>query len=473
MTDLDIKIQATFPSESVNKIPENYSVFEGKKIPSFVKDYAIRKFTDDNQNLDSAALSLWLEQHIPDNMGLLQKRIVDEKTTFRVLTRILIESDIRSGVLRFEIPEMGISKKNTEIPSWLSRKHKELKYDEVWGIFDLKLIETDGGGFQICLIDFAPFKPYRVDLEYYCEQRKEYSLEEWVDFLIRSMEYNPDGFESMTQKMLFISRMLVFVQPNLNIVELAPKGTGKSYVFSNLTKYGWVISGGTVTRAKLFYDMGRSSPGLMVRYDYVAMDEIQTIKFSNEQEVAAGLKTYLESGYFTVGKVRQESDSGFILLGNIKLDKHKNPVYMNYFAHLPSIFSESALMDRFHGFLEGWKLPRIDQDMLIRGYALNVEYFSEVLHSLRDKGRYSEVVDNMLDIPPKADTRDTKAIKKICTAYLKLLFPHVKTTRDVNVDEFRLYCLEPAKKMRGIIREQMNLIDKEYGSEVPDIRVKE
>lgn len=472
MNYLDEKIKETFPGESVYNTPKNYSVFSGTNIPSFVKDYLIHKYTDKNGKLDKDGLLDFIEQHVPKKKGQIQKRMISEKKTFKLLTRLIIEPDIKAGVLRFEIPEMGIKKSNTLIPAWLVKKHRELNNDEVWGIVDLCLMESDSGGNRIEITDFKPFKPYDTDLEYYKSRRKEYSLDDWIDLLIRSMEYNPIGFESLSQKLLFISRLLVFVESNLNLVELAPKGTGKSFVFSNLSKYGWIISGGVITRAKLFYDVGRRTPGLIMRYDYIAMDEVQTIKFSSPSEVAAGLKTYLESGKFTVANYGDSSTASFILLGNIKLDSNKEPINRKYFIHLPPIFNESALLDRFHGFIEGWKLPRIHEDLIVNGYTLNVEYFSEIMHSLRTQPNYRVIVDELLDIPNKADTRDTNAIRKICTGFLKLLFPHIEHSNEISKEEFELYCLNPSMKMRKIIREQIHQLDLEYLPDIPAIKVK-
>ncbi len=297
-------------------------------------------------------------------------------------------------------------------------------------------------------------------------------MEEWVDLLIRSMEYNPEGFDNFTQKLLFISRLLVFVEPRLNIIELAPKGTGKSYIFGNLSKYGWIISGGIVTRAKLFYDVNRNTSGLISRYDYVAMDEIQTIKFSDEMEILGALKSYLESGTFTVANIKQNSNASFVLLGNIPLTSELKPLNKQYIRELPNVFQNSALLDRFHGFIEGWRLPRINESLKVRGYALNVEYFSEILNSLRQVGDFAVIVDDLLEVPKKSDTRDVTGIKRLCRGYLKLLFPNVHSANDINKSDFENYCLKPSLEKRGIIRRQTHLIDREFREDLPAIVVR-
>ncbi|MBF0398559.1 MAG: BREX system Lon protease-like protein BrxL, partial [Desulfobacterales bacterium] len=454
MNSFDEKIKTSFPDESVYKIPERYSIFSGKNLPSFIKDWLIRKFTDNNGELDSSGLLLFLDKHIPNKNSDIKNRIRTYGEEITILTRFIVETDILKNALRFSIPDLGIKSNEGRIPDHVARKHKELKEGEIWGV--ISLIYSPPEGKEKGCIDltaFKPFKPYEVDVDYFKQTRKEFSLEEWINLLIRSMEYNPEGFANLTQKLLFISRLLIFIEPNLNIIELAPKGTGKSYIFGNLSKYGWLISGGTITRAKLFYDISKNAMGIINHYDFVSMDEIETIKFADENELQGALKNYLESGVFTIANIKRTSSAGLMLLGNLPLSDNQ-PIHHKYFSSLPFFFQSSALMDRFHGFIEGWKLQRINENLKVKGYTLNVEYFTEILHSLREISDYSYTVSEMLDIPKNADTRDTTAIKRLCTGYLKLLFPDVQSPTDINKEDFDKFCLKPAIEKRGIIRKQ-------------------
>ena len=149
--------------------------------------------------------------------------------------------------------------------------------------------------------------------------------------------------------------------------------------------------------------------------------------------------------------------------------------YLNMFSDLPRVFHESALIDRFHGFLKGWELPRMNDDLKICGWALNSEYFSSIMHELRDDPSYRAVVDARVNVPEKSDTRDTEAIKRICTAYLKLLFPNVQHPEDISAHEFNLYCLKPAIEMRSIIKIQLGILDPDEfrGKTVPELSVKD
>lgn len=213
--------------------------------------------------------------------------------------------------------------------------------------------------------------------------------------------------------------------------------------------------------------------GLVFGHDYVALDEVQTINFTDVDEMRGALKGYMENGKYTVGNHEGAADSGIILLGNISASNMNE--YHNMFAELPVVFQESALIDRFHGFLKGWDLPRMTDDLKICGWALNSEYFTTVMHELRDDPSYRAIVDALIEVPDKADTRDTEAIKRISTAYLKLLYPNVRKPEDISAREFKMFCLRPALEMRGIIKIQLGILDPEEfgGKSVPQLSVKE
>lgn len=449
------------------------------KLPSFMRDWVLKRFQDDEGNIDVTGATAFIKTFIPkkDDWKSIKNRIVNYQEQVKFLAKVSVDIDIKTQGLTFSLPDFGLAAKNTVIPRyvWENCSDALLKAEENWGIVELgyQFPENDREDGKIKLINFRDFCPYRIDLDEYKYARESFSLEEWIDILLGAIDYNAAGYHSLEQKLAMITRLLPFVEKRLNMIELAPKGTGKSYLFGSVSRYGWLSSGGIMSRAKMFYDIARQTEGLVFGHDYVAFDEVQTIHFTDVNEMRGALKGYMENGKYTVGNHEGAADAGIILLGNIPAASANE--YLDMFRTLPQVFHESALIDRFHGFLKGWKLPRMNDDLKICGWALNSAYFSSIMHELREDPSYRAVVDACVDVPERSDTRDTEAIKRLCTAYLKLLFPHVQHPEDVDADTFYMYCLKPAREMRSIIKIQLSLLDPDEfgGKTVPELKVKE
>ena len=473
--ELSNKIKQYFSAMAIYKDPEKTnSLFSGRNLPSFVKDFLLKRYIDFDGNLNAQGLTSFLDLVIPQNPTAVKEKLLAGQD-LTLLCRFIIYIDLVKNVKRFSIPDMGIKLNEGQIPEYVCEKHRgELVDGEKWGIIKICLLpDEDGKKSHVEMVDYKPFKPYSsVDVGYLADARSNFTTTEWIDILLSAMEYDPDGFESMTQKVEFLTRLLIFIEPRLNVIELAPKGTGKSYVFGNLSKYGWLVSGGKVTRAKLFWDKQKQQNGIIKNHDFTAFDEIQTITFQEPAEIQAALKSYLESGKTTIDNQEFSSECGLMLMGNIPLSKEKLPISNRYFDNLPQNFCESALLDRFHCFIEGWKLPRINTSMIFKGWTINVEYFSEIMHSMRTQNIYNQIYDELVEIAPNTDMRDSKAVKRIATAYMKLLFPHWRTVEDVKKPEFEIFCLNPAIYRRGIVKQQCHYIDPEFKMQMSGISMK-
>lgn len=476
MSAIGDKIRLVFGDATVYKNPANYDVFNGRNLPSFVKDYLISTHIATDGSFKRQALTEFLDAYIPkDNSAILARLRRGE--TLTLLTRFTITTSLAQNKTSFQIPDMGIKATDTLIPDYLIEEYPDDLIDgEKWGIMKIVYIApSDGERGHVEMVKFKPFRPMqKLDINYIRYCRSQFTTEEWIDVLISAMEYTPSTFASSTQKMEFLTRLLPFIEPRLNMIELAPKGTGKSYVFGNLSKFVWLVSGGKVSRAKLVYDKSTKAPGIMRYYDMVAFDEIQTISFSDNSEMQSFLKNYLEYGRATIDNYEFMSECGLMLLGNILLSEDNQPLSLKYFDTLPEVFKESALLDRFHGMIEGWLLPRVNVDMALQDWTLNVEFFSEVLHQMRTESVYSHIVDDLVEVPQGADMRHTKAVKRIATAYMKLLFPHITSTVQVDLNDFYMYCLQPAVRRRDIVRQQCSNIDAEssFSKPMPHYRVK-
>lgn len=465
------KVREVFADMVVLKDPKRSEYFSNLSIPSYMRDWIVMKFSDEDGNIDYESVRRYIKRYIPgrDDFEQYKFQMINGETV-QFLARVRVTVDVKTGKTVFELPDFGGARGGASgvvapevVDAWQATLLHE---SENWGIISL-MWTLEGTASKpkgvINLVAYKPFCPYEIDLDYYREARAAFDIHEWIDVLISAADYNPDGYVdergevSEEMKLTFLRRLLPFVEKRVNLIELAPKGTGKSYVFEKISKRGWLISGGTVSRASLIYDNARKTGGLLTRFDYVGFDEVQSITFEQPGQIQQALKHYMEFGEIKGFDAALSADAGVIVLGNINAERFD--VNKNMVEHISQVFGESATLDRFHGFIPGWKIPRMTTGMIASGWAINTEYFAEVLHALRDDLSYAEVVDRLLDYPSHADKRHMTAIKRLCTALLKLLFPNVQSPGDISREDFEKYCLAPAMEMRSVIYRQLCIID--------------
>ena len=467
------KLREHFDEMVVYKDLKEMSFLKTLKLPSFLRDWVLKKFEDDDGKFDTNELLDFVNTYMPrkEEWISIKERIITGFERVKLLTRISIDISVKTGEVSFFLPEFGLESKETIIEShiWDDIKDELVKGTDIWGVVELGYRPPDDSikpkilG-KIKLTDFSSFCPYDTDLEFYKDVRSEFSVTEWIDILLGAIDYNASGYSDEHSKLAMIKRLLPFVEKNLNIIELAPKGTGKSYVFGNVSKYGLLTDGGKVTRAKMFYDTARKASGFIVGHDYVAIDEVKLVQFGDVNEMRSVMQGYMERGRCEVNGHEVVSDAGVVFLGNIEVDNMDE--YKNMLTELPSLFRESALVDRMHGFVKGWEIPSMQPGLKISDWALNTEYFCTVLHLFRDDISYRAIVDQVVEVSDGAYERHVEAVKRLTTAYLKLLFPNVRTATNIDKQLFLNYCLHPAVKMRSIIQRQLEILDpKEYRKE--------
>ena len=491
--ELHDKLRDCFDEMVVYKDLQKTNFFSALSLPAFMRDWLLKKFEDEDGEFDKDELLRFVKKFIPrkDDWTAIMNRIIVENEKVKFLAKVSINIDIKTGEVSFALPDFGLGFKDTIIEShvWDVCKNDLVKGKDVWGMVELGYRSPDDFDFEfeyekktskaknskagkITLVSFKNFCPYRIDLDQYKEARRDFATEEWIDIILGAVDYNAGGYETQEQKLTMLTRLLPFVEKRLNLIELAPKGTGKSYLFGNVSRFGWLSSGGVMSRAKMFYDQSKRREGLISGSDFVTLDEVQTISFTDTDEMRAALKGYLEQGNFTVGDYKGVADAGMVLCGNIRKEIMDADGYSNMFVELPEVFHESALIERFHGFIKGWNIPRMKDDLKVSGWALNSEYFCSIMHELRGDMTYRSIVDELIVVPAGADTRDTEAVKRIATAYLKLLFPHVQSAKDISYYEFKKYCFDRARKMRDTIKYQLGLLDVEYsGKDLPPFTI--
>ena len=449
--------------------------FGARAIPVYVGEWIISQFVDKDDLSEESRQEIvkivtnYLPQKADKNIILNRLK---EQEEVQILDDFRVNVNLEKNVHELSIPVLDVNK--GLIQKGLVDENPMLLKTGMWGIGTLRYVPPDGEEVmkgQIWMVDFKPFQTPGVDLDYYKECRKYFSLEEWIDLLVSSCQFNPE-IHTLPQKMLLLSRIIPLVQPRVNQAELAPKGTGKSFVFDNISRYAAVIPGGKLSAPTLFYNSATKQLGLIPRYDVVVVDEVQKIHTDSAGEAMAALKMYLESGrYRRATGDMGTAEAGFIILGNITIGPDRRPLYETngIFKELPSSLQESAFVDRIHGLLEGWFMPRITKHTPSKSIGFKGDFFSEVLHELRSDLRFSDYVSHSMRLPECDDMRDNKAIARLAEGFLKLLFPDLQ----VSEEEFIEFCVNPAVRMRQNIRDELAKLDQEYRwvtikSELPD-----
>ena len=335
--DMVEKLKDNFDEMVVYKDLKKSNFITSFKMPSFMRDWVLKRFQDDDGEIDVDGATAFIREFIPkkEDWKSIKNRIVNYQEQVKFLAKVSVDIDIKTQGLSFSLPDFGLTTKDTVIPRdvWENCSAALLKAEENWGIVELgyQFPESDRDAGKIKLVSFQDFCPYIINLDEYKYARESFTLDEWIDIILGAIDYNAAGYESRQQKLAMITRLLPFVEKRLNLIELAPKGTGKSYLFGSVSRYGWLSSGGTMSRAKMFYDVARRTEGLVFGHDYVALDEVQTINFTDIDEMRGALKGYMENGKYTVGNHEGAADSGIILLGNIpaaSMNEYDNMCFM-------------------------------------------------------------------------------------------------------------------------------------------------
>ena len=479
------KLKYCFDEMVVFKDQRKTNSLSSLNLKSFMRDWLVKRFSDEEGNYDEEALLAFVREHIPskDDWGQIKDNIINGNRV-KILAKILCDTDVKTAETTFNLEDYGLKKHETEIDPYIWEMSKSsglIPGREIYGMLELGYRQpVYGSGAKptipgkIRLLNFQNFCPYTINTDFYKDVRNEFTIDEWLDVLLGAVDYRAEGFLDKEEKLTILTRILPFVEKRLNLIELAPAGTGKSYIYGNVSRFGWIVSGGNITRAKMFYDISRRADGLVTYNDFVTLDEVSRMDLTQVDEVMHALRSYLESGWANVGTYRVDGDAGLVLCGNIDKEIMDADGKLNMFEKLPKAFNDAVLLDRFHGFIKGWNIPRITNAHLASGWALNSEYFCLMMHELREDTSYNIIVDTLIN-DNGSDTRDTKAIKRTASAYLKLFFPNVRKSDDITYEDFNTYCLKRACDMRATIMMQQGILDPpQYGGkEIPALTINE
>ena len=441
--------------------------FGGRAVPTYVGEWILADYLMDGELTEESRreIASFIARYLPPKgmKDAVKNQLVNCEVV-PLLDDYSVRVNLKTGLRHLRIPLLDLD--DALINPDLVEKNPLLLTSGVWGVAELFYVPPDGPGSpgQVWARDLDPFQIGSIDLDYYMQARSNFTVEEWIDLLVSSMGFNPH-IHTLRQKMLLITRMVPMVEPRTNMVELAPKGTGKSFVFDNLSRYARVVGGGRVSAPVLFHHNVTHAPGLITRFDIVVLDEVQSVQDDSSGELVAGLKVYLESGRYSRGSTSGTAEAGLVMLANIKLDEERRPLHSaeGVFTEFPNFLRETAFVDRLHGLLPGWELPRVKRDGPSRSIGFKGDFFSEVLHQLRMKTSFTDFVGQHAHLTGSDDLRDYKAITRLASGFAKLIFPDLRCSDSTFVD----YCLRPAVELRQRIRDELHRMDPEY----PDITI--
>lgn len=453
MDELDIKLNQYYAGKVVRKdLTKN--IKEGANVPSYVLEYLLGMYCA-TDNEDDIKQGIGMVKHVlADNFVRLDeaekiKSKIREKGRYKIIDKVSARLNENTDSYEGHIFNININKITVD-DSYI-RKYEKLLCGGIWCIIDMEYVYDENSRtspFRIA--NLKPIQMPATDVEEYIGNRKFFTLEEWIEVICRSVGMEPSNLDKQTRWHL-VARMIPFVENNYNICELGPRGTGKSYVYDELSPYSILISGGQTTVANLFYNMGRHTVGLVGTWDVVAFDEVAGINMKDKDGIQI-MKGYMANGSFSRGKESINANASMVFVGNINGSIENLVKVSHLLSPFPKDMTDTAFFDRFHHYLPGWEIPKMRPEFFTDSYGFISDYFSECLREMR-KRNFSDAIQKYFRLGKDLNQRDVIAVKKTVSGLMKLLFPDgVYDKEDVRL------CLEYALVGRRRIKEQLKKI---------------
>jgi ATP-dependent Lon protease len=451
MDELDQKLNATFDGKVLRK-DLLHRIKKGTNVPTFVLEFLLAKYcaSNDQAEMDAgmeAVLSSLQENYVrPDEANAAQSKVAT-KGKHRFIDKVhvrYVEKEKRhwASLENFNSQRIAIGER-------FYRDNDRLLEGGIWAEVTLVHNDIDDDDYAFSIEELRPIQLSRFDFERYTEGRAAFTRDEWIAAVLRSVGLEPSKLSKRVQ-MHFIARLAALVEPNYNYIELGPRGTGKSYFFSEFSPYATLISGGQATKATLFYNNARRKVGLVGYWDTVAFDEVGGIKVRDPDTIQI-MKDFMANGRFSRG-AEVIADASLSFVGNIDLSVQQvvNSNEFDLFQPLPAEL-DLAVMDRFAAYIPGWEMPKNSSEFLTSNYGFITDYLAEAFHyQFKHTNRYEEV-SKRIRLGRAIEGRDEKGIKKTVCAFLKILHPNGPPTDD-EFEEYVAYAIECRRR----VKEQMN-----------------
>ena len=437
----------------------------GLPVPTYVLEYLLGQYCASN---DEEVIAEGLEKvkkviqnnyvHRADAEAI--KGTIREKGKHRIIDKVTVTLNERSDEYQAHFANLGLN--NVPISTqYVTSNPKLLSGNGVWCIVTIGYIPGEDVKVRWEIQTLKPVQISNVDVQEYIDLRKSFTTEEWIDFMMHTVGFDPDKF-NRREKFITLSRLLPHVENNFNFMELGPKGTGKSHVFQELSPYGVLVSGGDVTSARLFVKMSGNKEilGLVGYWDVVAWDEFEQQKGRNVDAVLIDtMQNYLANKSFNRGKGTHEASASMVFVGNTK---HTVPYMLknsHLFESIPTAFIKGAFLDRIHLYNPGWEIKMLKKDSFSKGYGLITDYIAAILHELRNND-LTGLLKEYAKFDGSLSERDHLAIRKTFSGMVKLLYPDGKMT-----DKEACELIDFAAECRKRVKDQLYLIDETFRAE--------
>ena len=457
-TELDKKINDVFPGLVVRKDLVK-SIRSNAPVPGYVLEYLLGMYCATD---DEATIADGIEQvreilrvhYVNRNEAELIKSKIKEKGHHKIIDCVSVELNAQGGIYEMSFQNLGIKKVPVDVQT--VKNNKKLLVGGVWCMIDVQydIVEEKGvSPWSIRSLKAIQMSGFNKDA--YLASREKMSSEEWVDSLLQTIGFNPEKF-GRRHKLFQLLRLVPFVERNYNLMELGPKGTGKSHIYSQCSPHGMLLSGGEVSLAKLFVNNASGKIGLVGYWDCIAFDEFAGRDKKPEKKLVDVMKNYMANHSFSRGVGTMDAEASFALVGNTA---HNVPYMLkntHLFDALPDAYLDSAFLDRIHNYLPGWEVYITRGELFTSGYGLIVDYLSEALHVMREMD-FTGLFQKYFRISPNLSERDKEGVRKTFSGLMKVMYPSGVATKE-EMRELLLFVMEGRKR----VKDNLMRIDSTY-----------
>lgn len=407
------------------------SIKDGANVPIYVLEYLLGMYcaTDNEEQIQDGVQKvkdILAKNYVrPDEAEVIKSRI-KEIGRYKIIDKVSVKLNENKDIYEAEFSNLGI--KGVFVESDYVKSYQKLLAGGIWCIMTLEYFNDENSKSSPFRIEnLKPIQMPNMDFEGFLTHRNKFSNNEWIDALIRTTGMEPTNLDEKTRWHL-LARLIPFVENNYNMCELGPRGTGKSFVYKEISPNSILVSGGQTTVANLFYNMGARTMGLVGLWDIVAFDEVAGIRFKDKDGVQI-MKDYMESGSFARGKEQKMAKASMIFVGNIDGSIENIVKTSHLLSPFPKEMIDTAFFDRFHHYLPGWEVPKMRPEFFTNEYGFITDFMAEWMRELQ-KYNFSNAIDKYFKLGRDLNQRDTKAVKKTVSGLLKLLFPDENYTKE-------------------------------------------